>query len=83
MPTKVVLRYAAIERIRREIFVAFQETKILPRHKQVQETALTANTAIAIGRLNIRRRFNFKLNTATVAATLMRRQTPSFAQTAK
>lgn len=83
MLTKVVLRYAAIERIRRKIFAAFYETKILLRYKQVQETTLTADAAVAVGRLNICWRINLKLYTATVAATLVRGQTASFAQIAK
>src|SRR5210317_976972 len=83
MTAKKVLRHAGIKRVRRQRVFSPQETKFIPAHEQMQETAFAAYAAIAIGCLDVRWRVNFETHSAAVAtASVCRHYGPPLCQTA-
>lgn len=71
MPAKPVLGDSGVKGIGGKRVFALQQAKIRVDNDQVQETRLAADTAIAVSRLNNRRRVDFKSNLATMAPTFM------------
>jgi hypothetical protein len=78
-----MLRDAGVESICRQVVVALDQAKVFSRHKQVQEPAHAADTAIAVGRIDIFWRFDLKLNPAAMATAFVRGHVAPFFQTAK
>lgn len=71
MAAEIVLRYSGVEGIGSHVVLATDQTKILLPDDQMQETAHSANAAIAILSFDIRRRIHFKSYFATVAAAFV------------
>lgn len=72
MSTEMVLRDTSIECVGRNCILALQKSKIIPRYKQVQETALLANAAVAFRRLDIGGRLDLESHRTAVTTSRVR-----------
>jgi hypothetical protein len=66
---KQVLRLMGIERIGLQILFAREQAKLILRYDQMQIAGFRANGAIALGNIQVFRRFNLELDRAAVAPT--------------
>src|SRR5205085_1598842 len=73
-PTHVaeaMLRDAGVERVLAQAFRALQQAETRGGHDQVQEARHAADRAVALDRVNVRRRVNFETHAAAMTTTAM------------